>query len=329
VDDFFVVSSDHNWLERLHQELTEAYGTVTSQSDDLLGYLGMQIRSDPSTGKITLSQPGYSRRLCETLLPGFSEDPDQVRFAETPMSTLVFGAPVLRPGDEDRVDYIEYLRNVGGINHLVQYTRPDLSFAFSFVAQRSSRPTKYDWNLCLRILRYIARTLDVGLVFEPGPIALECFVDAAHNCYPDGRGHYGYCFRLGRDDGAFFGVSKKLKLTTLSSTESEYVALCEATRETVWFRRLLTDLGFPVSGPSIMWQDNQSTIQMVDGHRNFQSSKHINPKFHYTGEQVEAGEVRLAYLSSAEMIADILTKPLPTEAFKCLAAQLLNMRGVV
>ena len=245
------------------------------------------------------------------------------------MSTLVLGLPILKPGEDDRVDFIEYLRMVGGINHLVQYTRPDIAYAFSFVAQRSARPTVYDWNLCVRILRYIARTLDAGLVFEPGPVNLECFVDASHNCYPDGRGHYGYCFCLGRGDGAFFAVSKKLKLTTLRSTESEYVALCEATRETVWFRRLLADLGFAVPGPTTMWQDNQSTIQMVDGHRNFQSSKHINPKFHYTGEQVEAGLIRLAYLDTAEMTADILTKPLPGASYKYLAAKLLNMTGVV
>ena len=103
-----------------------------------------------------------------------------------------------------------------------------------------------------------------------------------------------------------------MKLTTLSSTESEYVALCEATREANWLRRLLSDIGLGEKKPTLMWQDNKSTIDMVTGHRSYQASKHINPKFHYTGEMVEKGEIVLMYLSTDKMVADVLTKALPS-----------------
>ena len=96
----------------------------------------------------------------------------------------------------------------------------------------------------------------------------------------------------------------------MSSTEAEYVALCEATRETVWLRRLLCDIGFIQEDATRVWQDNMSTIVMVNGHRQFQASKHINPKFHYTGEAVEAKEVDIAHKPTDMMVADILTKAL-------------------
>jgi hypothetical protein len=129
---------------------------------------------------------------------------------------------------------------------------------------------------------------------------------------------------LGPQDGSFFAKSKKLKLTTLSSTESEYVALCEATREAVWLRRLLKDIGFQQATPTRMWQDNMSTIDMVNGHRNFQASKHINPKFHYTGEMVDDGEIRLEYKATKEMVADVLTKALPGTDHLKFSGHLLN-----
>ena len=110
-----------------------------------------------------------------------------------------------------------------------------------------------------------------------------------------------------------------MKLTTLSSTESEYVALCEATREAIWLRRLLKDIGFEQTSSTLMWQDNLSTIDMVNGHR-----KHINPKFHYTGEMVEAGEIKLRHLPTKEMIADVLTKALPFSMHDKLSSLLLN-----
>jgi len=180
---------------------------------------------------------------------------------------------------------------VEGINYLAQYTRPDLLYAMSIVSQKCSMPTVGDMRMVTRILKYIEGTMDYGLRYCPGKVELICHVDAAHNCYDDARGHYGYSFSLGRNDGSFFATSKKMKLITLSSTESEYVALCEATREAIWLRRLLSDIGFMQNQPTLMWQDNLSTIDMVNGHRSYKASKHINPKFHYTGEMVDSKEV--------------------------------------
>jgi hypothetical protein len=70
VDDFFVVSSENSWLTKLHKELSEAYGTVTICSGDLLSYLGMQVSVNSRSGDITLGQPGYARQLCDQFLTG-------------------------------------------------------------------------------------------------------------------------------------------------------------------------------------------------------------------------------------------------------------------
>ena len=194
----------------------------------------------------------------------------------------------------------------------------------SIVAQRCSAPTQADMAILQRVLRYLASTPEVGLTFSPGPITLHCSVDASHNCYNDGKGHYGYAFSLGPLDGAFFACSKKIKLVTLSSTESEYVALCEAARDTIWLRRLLADMGFPQKEPTVVYQDNQSTIAFVAGHRNHKSTKHINPKFHFTGEAVDNGEIRLVHMPTEHMVADVLTKALHRSHHLRLSSVLLN-----
>ena len=75
----------------------------------------------------------------------------------------------------------------------------------------------------------------------------------------------GYSFSLGELDASFYARSQKLKLTTLSSTESEYVALCEATCDAIWLRRLLVDIGFPQAKPTVLYEDNMSTIKFVKG----------------------------------------------------------------
>ena len=212
---------------------------------------------------------------------------------------------------------------VGGLNYLSQYTRPDMLYVVSRCAQACSRPTRKDVRRMIRAFLYLRDTLDVGLSFHVGNVELVCYVDASYNSYSDGRGHYGYTFALGPDDASFFARSKKASLTALSSTEAEYIALCEATRDAIWLRRLLRDIGFKQRRPTLMWQDNMSTIDMVNGHRSHRASKHINPKFHFTGEMVERGEIVLRHKSTDMMVADVLTKALHAEDHVRLANLLL------
>ena len=134
----------------------------------------------------------------------------------------------------------------------------------------------------------------------------------------------GWHFSLGENNGSFFAQSKKTKLTVLSSTEAEYVTLCEATRDTVWLRRLLGEIGFPQEEATTIYQDNESTIKQVKGHRSFQATKHVNPKFHYTGEKWNQGIINIVHKDTKAMIADQLTKALHADDHVRLSNLLLG-----
>jgi hypothetical protein len=149
--------------------------------------------------------------------------------------------------------------------------------------------------------------------------------DSSHNSYTDAKGHLGYCFSLGEHDRSFYCKSAKIKLTTLSSTESEYVALCEAARDAVWLRRLLRDIGFPQSSPTVMFENNKSCIDMVHGMSNHKASKHINPKFHFTCDQVRKGKMVIRHKDTEIMVADLLTKPLGKASHDRLSKLMLNI----
>ena len=43
---------------------------------------------------------------------------------------------------------------------------------------------------------------------------------------------------------------------TLPTVEAEYHAISSTSREVVWYRRLLTDLGIPVTTPTLLYGDN-------------------------------------------------------------------------
>jgi hypothetical protein len=321
VDDFFVIASDQELLTDLYDYLVEVYGDVSCKSGDVLEYLGIQVKILP-TGELLLTQPLLTNRIIEEFLSA-DDIPDSMKFKK-PMK----GHSVDRPDDNVPMDQTEYLRIVGSVNFLAQYTRPDLLFSMSIAAQQCSKPTRKSLRLVQRILKYLAVTRGYGVTYSKGKVILFAHADAAHNCYTDAKGHYGYTFSLGENDGTFFAVSKKLKLVTLSSTESEYVALCETAKEAIWLRGLLNDLGWFQDEPTVIFQDNMSTIDMVGGHRRHQASKHIRPKFHITGNWVDQQEIVLRHKASKEMIADILTKSLPTSEHAYLTCMLLNRRSI-
>ncbi|UYV73871.1 hypothetical protein LAZ67_11001217 [Cordylochernes scorpioides] len=74
--------------------------------------------------------------------------------------------------------------------------------------------------------------------------------------------------------------SKKQQTVTLSSTESEYIALCEAGKEAVYLRALLDEMGFGelLNGPTVLKTDNQGAQQLARNPVYHARTKHIDIK---------------------------------------------------
>ena len=167
--------------------------------------------------------------------------------------------------------------------------------------------------------------MDVKLRFNPGKIFVHGYVDASYNQYGDGKGSYGYCFMLEKGDAAHHFVSKRMLVQPLSSIEAEYVAFCEASRDADYLARLMTDIGFKVDKPIVLYEDNKSCIDMLHGKSRHSASKHINPKFHYKKEKILLGIVEVRYVHTLDQVADMFTKALENKLFNPLQKKLLNI----
>jgi hypothetical protein len=107
-----------------------------------------------------------------------------------------------------------------------------------------------------------------------------------------------------------------------STAEAEYMAASDAAQEVVWLRRLLAELDTPQEGATAVYEDNQGCIAMAGKEDVSKRTKHIDVRYHYVREQVEAEVMALTWVPSAEQIADILTKPLPRTQFRNLRARM-------
>ena len=108
--------------------------------------------------------------------------------------------------------------------------------------------------------------------------------------------------------------SKKQQVLALSSTEAEYIAATEAAKESQWIVSFLNEIGYPLKCTTL-YGDNKGANSLVLNPMYHSRTKHIDVRFRYVTELSEAGAIQIAHCASKKMIADILTKPLPKDAF--------------
>ena len=107
--------------------------------------------------------------------------------------------------------------------------------------------------------------------------------------------------------------SKLQKSVSLSSSEVEYIALFEAVKEVKFVAQLLESMKIEVKYPITVRADNIGAIFMASNIMTTSLTKHVDIRYKYVNEFVEAGIVKVIFVKSAENDSDILTKNLSTE----------------
>ena len=102
-----------------------------------------------------------------------------------------------------------------------------------------------------------------------------------------------------------------------SSTEAECHALVLCGSENKWVREFLSQLNlFNAIPPTLVFQDNKSAILLSTGGPNHKRSKFFGLEWDLFREYQKLGEMRIEYINTNELPADMLTKNLPTIKFE-------------
>jgi len=237
-----------------------------------------------------------------------------------------------KDGCNDRVDSTMYRSIIGSLMYLMTGTRPDIAAAVSIISQFSENPTKAHLQAAMRVLRYIKGSKGFRLHLgqdvrsfcdfeEAAPISLLAFSDANWgNDLDSRRSTTGYLVYIA--GGVVSWSSKKQPTVALSSTEAEYMAVTNTTKEVMWHQAFLQELGFAQSQATTIFEDNQSCIALVKNPIHHARTKHIDIQHHFVREKVESNEVKIVYMPTETMVADALTKALAYPKFKKLVEEM-------
>ncbi|CAI7876249.1 unnamed protein product [Closterium sp. NIES-53] len=245
-------------------------------------YLGVQIERDESG--ILIHHERYILNMLESF--GLSE--------ANPMRTpLPIGFDVHAHAEEPllRDELVQlYQSIVGSLMYASTTTQPQIAYAVSQLSKSG--------------------------IFYPAhnkpQVELVGFSDADYaGDSADRKSHTGYVYCL--NGAAISWQSKRQPVVAFSTTESEYISMCQCIQEGVWLKRLFEEFGHELAGGVPVFVDNQSAIALAQNACLHGRTKHMQVQWHFIREMVASGEVFLLWCPTNRQAADILTKPLPFE----------------
>jgi len=212
-----------------------------------------------------------------------------------------------------------YASAVGSLMYAMVCTRPDIAHAVGVVSRFMSDPGEKHWEGVKWILRYLKGTQKMGLCFKGKDAKLRGYTDAdLGGCKGTFKSTTGYVFTVGGT--AVSWASKLQKSVALSTTEAEYMAAAEASKELIWLKTFLEELG-KLQAEYSLYCDNESAVKLAKNPVYHGKTKHIGMRYHFVRGLISDGTISLKNISGAENPADMFTKCVTLDKLKlCVAS---------
>jgi len=313
VDDLLITCVTQATIEELLNHLVKTYTTVEIRRGCVHEYLGV-VYDFTDKGSVSISMEAYTREVLQCYnVRGKAATPAlehlfEVREESTKLSEA---------GRE------EFHSAVAKLLYLAKRSRPDILPAIIFLTSRVTKADVDDQAKLERVMKYLNVNPELCIKLKVGrTLSVIGFVDAAYGVHHDYRSHTGAMISLGT--GPVFVKSSKQKINSKSSTEAELVGLSDSASQVIWTRDFLAAQGYELQSAEI-FQDNKSTISMIEkGRSTSEKSRHINIRFFFLKDRISAKEIKITYLPTEMMVADILTKPLQGRLFLELRKKLMG-----
>jgi hypothetical protein len=270
--------------------------------EDLLG-IEVVRNADAS---ITLHQQSYIEKLVARFLP---DGPSaRVQGNSLPYSPFL-SARVAAALAQTETQYPELVRAIqerlGCLLYLTTCTRPDIAYVVHLLCQCMQKPTPDLLDEIDHLLSYLARHSRVGLTYSSEFERLAGYSDAS---WETRRSTSGWLVLW--QSAALSWGSQRQKSVALSSCESEIIALSEATKDMVYFRKLVKGLGEPdASDPSPLSTDSQSARDVSYNPEQHNRMKHVQRRHFFVRDMVESYEIEVPFVRTHDNLADFFTKP--------------------
>ena len=205
------------------------------------------------------------------------------------------------------MDCIIYRQLIGSLLYLT-HSRPDICYAVNAISRYMQKPHDIHWKESKRILQYIQGTrtynIDYATDFE---LELVGYTDSDWvGDSIDWKSTSGYVFMFG--GGPIFWSRKIQAAIALSSVEAKYRGAVNACIQAIWLQGILSEFDLGSTFFTILFCENQSSINISTDPDTEKRTKHVEIHMHYIRELVHDMTIILQHCPTGEKITDIFTK---------------------
>jgi hypothetical protein len=225
--------------------------------------------------------------------------------------------PPLRSTPEDEIVLHELFRSyVGRVMFACGKSEPTIANACRELTCHLNAPNATHWTALKNLIGFLKSKSFQGLKMRaPKDRRVVAFVDSDYaSDRGDRKSVSGYLVTIG---GCLVSwQSKKQTGVTLSSTESEFVAMSMAATEIKFVVSLLTEIfKGPPTLPSILKEDNTGAIFMAKNTAIGQRTKHVDIRYRFVNDMVLCKDLSVEHIRSGDNPSDMMTKNLPLALF--------------
>ena len=328
VDDVLCAYSDQKVFDDLMVAVRRRFGDV--EVEDASSFLGMRIEQNDD--HIHVSMPGYLETLGDSI--DIASDIAVYHKSKWDSDQSPWDGTACRPKksvendpDEQPVDQKKYMTLVGLLMYSVSI-RPEIQPQVGYLSSNQQRPLLKHWKIAVRITYYLRTTYTEGIRFNPIEMVNVkiCLTGTADSSYNNatGRTTCGGTIALGFNATPFGCFSKKMPESG-SSTEAEIKGMTYISSIVVWIRHVLMYVYLLDIDASIIECDNKPSTACMINSCVTPNLRHVNPKHWMCRMLYQRQEGIFAWVTTEQLLADTLTKPLSVKRWRTFKKRLLGM----
>ena len=303
--------------------------------------LNMEIVRDRVNGTVSMDQQAYVSTVVARFPVESSRQPPSTPYWKEDITSVPVGcdSTPLSPSNHSR-----YRSIVGCLLYAANISRIDISHIVNVLCRYMHAPLHFHLQAAEYVLRFLAPRTSFPLLLGRSAssavaqssrtqsiLGLELvlwsdsdFGNESGGVLGEKRHSISGLLVTANNHAAWWTSTKQSQLAQ-SSTEAELYALNNAARESKFIHYFLRDL-FDVNFVPVVMADNNGSALISDHNTSHARTKHIDIRGLYIRELMQNKEIILQLVSTAQQLADILTKSFPPSK-KARYYQLLSLLG--
>ncbi|GJQ88018.1 hypothetical protein Trydic_g12942 [Trypoxylus dichotomus] len=262
IDDGILIGNNVNQMNELLSKLE--YEFKMKIDKNLKTFLGIEI--DKMEDGFMLKQENYIKNILEK---------HRMRDSK-PVETPIAGITKIADDEHDELRF-PYREVVGSSLYASCKTRPDLAYAVNYESRFVENPKKLDVANVKRTLRYLNGSTSGGIKYvrREDTELLEAFCDS----------DFAGCEDTRRSTSVYvLWCSRRQPIVSLSSTEAEFIAAAECTKELMYLKCLISEI-LSAQVKVRLNVNNQCAFKLIKNGVLNKRSKHIDVRYKFVSEK--------------------------------------------